>query len=133
MSVIMDVSRESLIDKLMWNGDLNQFWWIWQESNTDKTKSLYNIYDCKSVVVINGIVDDFTDEELLKLYHFSHTMTKDNDERYNDRIKTRKKIITKTPIADLKFMKPWMAKFEGSEYITPLDTLDEVLEYFNGR
>jgi hypothetical protein len=136
------MTRQDYIDGLMWNGELNQFWWIDQESNADTTKTIDDgylrhrktgKYDCKSVVAINGIVDEFTDEELEKLYYFSQLKTKETDERYNDRMGTRKIIITKTPQNNLEFMKAWMAKFEATEFITPLDTLDEVLEYLNSK
>lgn len=127
------MERPELLEKLMWNGELNQFWWIDQESNKDLTKPIDRLgdrmFDCKSIVVINGLQHDFTNEELEKLYEVSDNKRKYNDERYYDRIGTKKTIITKTPSENLQYMKPWMVKFEWAEWIKGFETVDEVIEY----
>jgi hypothetical protein len=136
-----DVSelRQTYIDGLMWNGELNQFWYAFQKSNQDLSKELSSgnhrlgRYDLKSVIVINGIIEEFTDEELEKLYHFSVEKTKENDEKYHDRVGTRRKIITKTIQADRPFIYPWLAKYEGSEAIYSAQTVEEAIEHFKRR
>jgi len=137
---VLIMERAMLIEKLMWNGEENRFWWQKNEEALDNQKMFHNHRvvsnhmqkDCKSVVVINGEKDIYTDKEIEMLYDFSSYKVEENDLRYNDRMFTNKIVITKTTVDELKYFKPWMGRRESNDAPSKVfNTLIELIQYFS--
>lgn len=127
---ISTMNREELINELMWNGENNPSQLVYNDTWLSKDKTYIDINykekrDLKSMVVINGNPQEFTDEELQELVSFSREMTEHYDKTIRSRMQSSLVVIISKD--DGYWSRKRISWENGLKWA---DTLKETLENF---